>query len=62
MKCDYCKNKAVVNYQDAIVRFDMGKNGKYKKMAISEDFLVGEEVNKHLCEKHEKEYLEGLLG
>ena len=60
MKCDYCKNKAVVNYQDVIVKYPI-KNEEYGEMEVAEDFGAGQEINYHLCKKHEEKFLNDEL-
>ena len=64
MKCDYCKSESVVNYQKIWSKFKIAKNGMYKKDRIFDAFDIEEPIendNIHLCENHEKSWLEGEL-
>lgn len=56
MKCDKCKKPAVVNYQDAIMRFNIAKNGDYDEGELADDFQTGFEMNLHLCETHDRDF------
>ncbi len=60
MKCDYCKKKAICNYQDAIIRWDVLKDGSYDNSTI-QDEGTGDNLNIHLCIDHEEKYLNGKL-
>lgn len=61
MKCDYCRKKAIVNYQDIMAKYPVDKDGNYGDMDIIDDFGHGIETNKHLCAKHEEEFLNDTL-
>jgi len=64
IKCDYCKRKAVVNFQKIWVKFTIDKNGKYRKDTkfLGEEFEQPmNEDNIHLCKKHLKKFLNGEI-
>ncbi len=64
MKCDYCKTEAVINYQKVWTKFKIGKKGMYKKILAFDALDVEEPIendNIHLCQKHEKVWLEGKI-
>ena len=64
IKCDYCKRKAVVNFQRIWVKFIIDKNGKYRKDTkfLGEEFEQPmNEDNIHLCKKHLKKFLNGEI-
>lgn len=60
MKCDYCNEKAIVNYQKVWVRYEVQEDGRYKsdKNFNGCDIEPTYEKNLHLCKKHENEWLE----
>lgn len=60
MKCNFCKSKAVVNYQKTWVKYKITKGDDYKidsnfNGLDVEDISINE--NLHLCKKHEKIWL-----
>lgn len=64
IKCDYCKLRAIVNYQKTWVKYRITKDGKYKlnpnfNGLDVEDIKINE--NFHLCEKHEKDWAKGKI-
>jgi|GEM_PF-1303296 hypothetical protein len=64
IKCDYCKAKAVVNFQKIWVKFIIDKNGEYKQdnnFYGAEFEQPTEEDNVHLCKRHLKEFLKGEI-
>jgi hypothetical protein len=62
MKCDYCKKKAVANYQKIWVRWEI-KNDDYAKEPDWEAGMNIEEPtgenNVQVCAEHEKKFFIG---
>lgn len=63
MKCDYCNERAVINYQKVWVRYKVKKDGSYE---LDKDFNGCDieptyDDNLHLCAKHESDWREGKL-
>jgi hypothetical protein len=63
LKCDYCNQKAHVNYQKVWVRYKVKKDESYELDGGFNGCDIGptNEDNLHLCAKHESEWLEGKL-
>lgn len=63
MKCDYCNEKAIVNYQKVWVRYEVQEDESYEldKNFNGCDIEPTYENNLHLCKKHEKEWLDGKI-
>ncbi len=61
MKCDHCNEEAIVNYQKVWVRYKIKKGGSYEsdKRFNGCDIKPTYDDNFHLCQKHEKEWLDG---
>ena len=63
MKCDYCNEKAIINYQKVWVRYRVQKDGGYE---LDKDFNGCDveptyDSNFHLCKRHENDWLEGKV-
>ncbi len=61
MKCDYCNEKAIINYQKVWVRYNITRDGSYEADQNFNgcDIEPTYENNLHLCRKHEIKWLEG---
>lgn len=61
IKCNFCNNNAVINYQKVWVRFKVCNNGNHienKKFSGVDFEQPIENDNIHLCKKHNKDWLE----
>lgn len=64
MKCDYCEEDAIVNYQKCWKRFLIDESEDYE---LDEHFDSSEiqeptgQDNLHLCKEHEQKFLDGVV-
>jgi len=64
MKCDYCDNEAVVNYQRVWISWKIMKDGNYSRR-FKEEFDLEEPTednNVHVCHLCEERWLNNELN
>jgi len=64
IKCDYCEEIAIVNFQKIWIKFIIDKNGNYKKDTKFDGENFEQPINNeniHLCKKHLKKFLKGKI-